>query len=157
MAYSVGSAASKWGAAGNYGTQQDKLHEYNDLVSTFTRIWVGLLGIMVALWFYQRFVLYRRLKLQWDADLDVAHAQWDRDLWKKDDPHTMNARGKKRLLLDLVTDGYDEIARPLERYIAVFVIFGVPAVAMATDYCSQNSGQASQDIVDCQHSCEMVS
>ena len=47
--------------------------------------------------------------------------------------------------------------RPLERYIAVFVIFGVPAVAMATDYCSTNSGHASQDIVDCQHTCEMVS
>ena len=61
-----------------FRTQQDKLHEYNELVSTFTRVWVGLLGVVVALWCYQRFVLYRRLKRHWDADLDTANAQWDR-------------------------------------------------------------------------------
>ena len=33
------------------------------------------------------------------------------DLWKTDDPHVLAARGKKRQLLDLVTEGYDEIAR----------------------------------------------
>jgi hypothetical protein len=36
-------------------------------------------------------------------------------------------------------EAYDEIARPLEPYVIVFIVFGIPACVMATDYCRDNS------------------
>ena len=64
-------------------------------------------------------------------------------------------RTNKRRLLDLITEGYDEIARPLEAYVATFVLFAVPAVVMATDYCEDSSKPESGKI-SCQHGCEMI-
>lgn len=50
-------------------------------------------------------------------------------------------RYTKGKLLSLVKCSYDEVARPLEPYVAVFAFFGIPAIIMATDFCQARSGQ----------------
>jgi len=64
--------------------------------------------------------------------LAEAQEDWDRDLWKRGDKHVEGERYKRRRLLDMASDGYDEIAKPLEAYVAVFILWGAPAALMAT-------------------------
>ena len=197
-------------ASGDYTRQQSALKSYDVLVKTMVQFWLFLLIMMVCAWVYQRFVLFARLKKQWDEDLEEAESDWNRDLWKRSDPvrgheepvssrscppcwcasasytlslcqssrfatckltpplpfacltmhlpplqYVEGQRATKRRLLDLITEGYDEIARPLEAYVATFVLFAVPAVLMASDYCEESSEPASGKI-NCQHACEMV-
>lgn len=40
---------------------------------------------------------------------------------------------------------YEEIARPLEPYVAVLVLFSWPPILMATDYCADRSGAKVRD------------
>jgi len=104
---------------------------------------------MVCLWVYQRFILNR---LQAEAVQGIQQA----DAAEATQVFTGKRPAKTQLLIRLRLRAYDEIVGPLEPYVAVYVLFGVPAVTMATDYCVDNSGRASQDVTDCQHTCEMV-
>ena len=81
--------------------------------AAYLQAWVGFLAVVVVLWVYQRFVLLRRRTADWDASLAGAAGQWDRDLWKKDDPWTQQQRAKKRRLLDTYKEGFNEVAKPL--------------------------------------------
>eukprot|EP00035_Acanthoeca_spectabilis_P028292 m.469958 g.469958 ORF g.469958 m.469958 type:complete len:813 (+) comp29261_c0_seq1:117-2555(+) len=119
-------------AAQQYETARDR---YDSLTQAMLQIWLGLLGLAVALWLCLR-VAFARLVSKWKTAERAAQAQWDRDLWSSDDA---GARLIKQRVLDLMRKGYDDVAKPLEPYIAVFVAFGVPAVVMATDYCRDNS------------------
>lgn len=106
---------------------------------------------------YAGFVLFARLKKEWDGGLDEATSDWDRDLWKTEDSYIAGQRANKRRLLDLIAEGYDEIVRPLEPYVATFVLFGAPAVLMATNWCERRSLPKTADLhVNCQHGSEMV-
>ena len=138
----------------SYTVQQGLLAKYDTLVETFVQVWLGLLGIMVAMWVYQRMFLFEGLKKQWDTGLTEAEEQWDRDLWA-DDEHTRFQRANKRRLLDVIEEGYLEIVKPLEPYVATYIIFGVPAILMATSWCGGHS-EAATPTVNCQHLCEMV-
>ena len=46
----------------------------------------------------------------------------------------------RRRLLEARREAFNEVARPLEPYIAVFVVFAAPAVLMSTTYCDEHSG-----------------
>ena len=67
---------------------------------------------------------------------DESEARWARDLWA---PENQGELLTKRRVFALARDGYAEIAKPLEPFVFVFVIFGVPAIVMATDYCQSGS------------------
>lgn len=66
------------------------------------------------------------------------------------------------------TQGYEEIARPLEPFVFVFVLFGIPACVMASEWCvhesSANSantasasiGYQSESYGTCDVWCELV-
>lgn len=49
-------------------------------------------------------------------------------------------------------EAYHEIVQPLEPYVAVFAVFAIPAIVLATDYCSQRSSDGYM----CQCPCEMA-
>lgn len=100
-----------------------------------SQVWLGLLAAAVLLWACLRYS-FTRLLTEWRAVETEAHKSWDRDYWSDVDT---DVRGRKQRLLDLVKEGYEEVARPLEPYVAVFVVFGVPAIVMATDFCQANS------------------
>ena len=77
-----------------------------------------------------------KLTKLWSRSLVEAEEQWDRDLWA---PSHQGIRQSKRRLLELIKEGYDEIARPLEPFVVIFIFFGVPACVMATDFCQESS------------------
>ena len=133
----------------SFKTQQEALRDYNNTVESTMRIWLYILGFVVVFWAYQRFFLFERLR----SEIQLAV----RDAEKADAGAVFTGkRANTRHLLDLRQQGFDEIARPLEKYVAVFILFGIPAVLMATPWCSANSGKAGEDIVDCQHVMEAV-
>ena len=70
-------------------------------------------------------------------------------LWGNLSLASVQARSTKKKLLDLQKAGITEVAKPLEKYVAVFVVFGVPAIIMATQTCDTGTG-------NCNVICEMV-
>ena len=59
--------------------------------------WLGLFGVCVAAWLYQRYYLHRLLQ-EWGEGVIDAEKQWDRDLWDDSNPETLygNARRRRR-------------------------------------------------------------
>lgn len=130
-------------------TQQEALQDYNTTVERTMRIWLYILAVVVVGWAYQRFFLFERLR----SEIRLAL----RDADEADVGAVFTGkRVSTRHLLVLRQQAFDEIARPLEKYVAIFIFFGIPAAFMATPYCSTNSGKAGEDIVDCQHVMEAV-
>jgi hypothetical protein len=110
--------------------------QFDTLEQTMLRIWLGLLGLAIAIWLGLRWQ-FTRLSSAWRQMRIDAEADWDRDLWAQG---SEGERQMKKRLLDMVKDGFEEVARPLEPFVAVFVLWGVPAMMMATDFCQYQSG-----------------
>ena len=61
-------------------------------------------------------------------------------------------------------ESYDELFRPLEPFVAVFIAFGIPACVMTTDYCRERSkytsvnddGVDTMSIGTCDLTCELI-
>ena len=81
-------------------------------------VWIGLLGVAIVLWFALRWT-YRRLLTKWRIELGAAEALWDRELW---DTSQQGARATKARMQHLVREVFDEVARPLEPYVVVFML-----------------------------------
>ena len=109
--------------------------EYDTLVQQMLLVWCGLLGLAILLWIYLRWT-FMKLTRMWSLSLANAEKQWDRDYWT---PEEQGIRHTKRRMLNIVKEGYDELAHPLEPFVVVFIIFGIPACVMATDFCQNNS------------------
>ena len=136
----------------SYAQQQAALDAYDGLVMTMVQLWLGVLGALLLVWVYQRAV-YHSLMAQYrrahdDADaLTAGESLFEAFLSGK-------VPERQRALLELRKEGYEQLARPLERYIAVFVAFGIPAVVMGLGWCEAMSEPANLT-VSCQHLCEM--
>ena len=137
--------------------------EYNRVLQTMLQVWVGFLCLSIVMWIYLR-RLFVRLLASWQVRLSEAETAWDRDLWA---PHQQGERATKLRLLTISKDAYEELARPLEPFVVVFILFGIPATVMATDYCADNSSSdtnAAQQTYsnnaieygDCNAVCELV-
>jgi hypothetical protein len=113
---------------------------FDSLEQTMLQVWLGLLGVAIATWLGLRWK-FLRLGKAWRHRRISAESQWDRDLWARANE---GQRLAKKRLLDMVRDGFEEVARPLEPFVAVFVLWGVPAMMMATDYCQQRSGASEE-------------
>lgn len=112
---------------------------FNRLVQQMLVVWACFLGVALALWVYMR-VSFHRFIARWRVGLADAEGTWDRELWG---PQDAVVRATKRRLYELVKEAYEEIVVPLEPFVAVFVIFGIPAAMMASTYCFKNSGTQS--------------
>eukprot|EP00041_Stephanoeca_diplocostata_P014191 m.255486 g.255486 ORF g.255486 m.255486 type:complete len:398 (-) comp19616_c0_seq4:151-1344(-) len=118
---------------------------YPWVMATMIRAWLAPFGVSLLLWLLSRF-LYHKLLSDWNQDHKDAIHLWDADL--------DGVRVKRQMrLLDLRREAYNEIARPLEPYIAVFIVFAIPAIVMATDYCQNVSTEKNRY---CQVPCETV-
>lgn len=84
---------------------------FNELMAAMMRVWLGGLGLAIALWLVLRWQ-FVRLSSRFRAMLEEAEEQWNRDLWSEAD---QGERESKKKLLMMVQQGYDEIARPLVR------------------------------------------
>jgi hypothetical protein len=110
-------------------------NEYDTLVQQMLQVWIAFLGMSILLWLYLRWT-FSRLSKSWLLTLTKAEEQWNRELWA---PDQQGERQTKRRFLELTKESYDELFRPLEPFVAVFIVFGIPACVMATDYCREHS------------------
>eukprot|EP00041_Stephanoeca_diplocostata_P042238 m.10488 g.10488 ORF g.10488 m.10488 type:complete len:457 (-) comp7521_c0_seq1:341-1711(-) len=104
-------------------------------VSLMLRIWFVPFSMTLILWLLSRYV-YHLLCVEWKMDFQRATETWNRDLWAEDDQQIRERREK---ILNLRRDAFAELATPLEPYVAIFVVFAIPAIIMSTDYCVQRS------------------
>jgi len=134
--------------------------KYDTLVQQMLQVWIAFLALCILLWFYLRYT-FARLIQGWRVNLSEAEDQWNRDLCATD---LQGVRKTKRRFLELTKETYDELFRPLEPFVAVFIVFGVPACVMATDYCHERSqvstpfeGQAQViKVGKCDAVCELI-
>lgn len=109
--------------------------KYNRLVRSFLLVWDGLLGLAVLLWIVVR-VVHRRALSRWQRRVDTDTANEAVDPWGST---RQSEWGAVRAVRQLERAEYTEVWRPLEAYILIFVLFGVPAVLMSTEYCASHS------------------
>jgi hypothetical protein len=57
--------------------------------------------------------------------------------------HVRSAWDERRQLLEARHEAFNEVAKPLEPYIAVFVVFAAPAIVMSTTTCQSHSGASA--------------
>lgn len=115
-----------------YSSQQ---YLYNKLKEQMLQSWLFFLALVVVLYVASRRMYVMRFN-EWIDSVREKEEEWNRDLWHEG---AKVERTVKVRLVQLIREAYDEIARPLEPYIVVFVVFGIPAVVMATDYCTGQS------------------
>eukprot|EP00040_Diaphanoeca_grandis_P025096 m.138619 g.138619 ORF g.138619 m.138619 type:complete len:435 (+) comp30005_c0_seq3:693-1997(+) len=111
---------------------EDLVQAYDMLTSKFMLVWVVLLGLTILLWSYFR-VIVCKLDNERKATVQSEQERLTDEYCFEDQ---LPMRERKIRLLRLHTERYLEIAKPLERYVVVFLVFGIPAVAMA----ASNSG-----------------
>jgi len=114
-------------------------NRYDTLVQRMLQIWVAFLGLAILLWFYLR-KSYFKIVGQWRRLAEKALLEEADDEWKV----TRRSRWQtQRRVLAAQRGVYAQVARPLELYVLIFVLFGAPAIVMATDFCLSDSGAQS--------------
>eukprot|EP00035_Acanthoeca_spectabilis_P007620 m.139478 g.139478 ORF g.139478 m.139478 type:complete len:1141 (-) comp14018_c0_seq2:130-3552(-) len=132
--WTVGAEA---GARFTHGRQR-----YDALVSTMLWVFNGLLGVTVLAWAGLR-LAYRRAVRRWRLKADAIVHEEEQDVWRE----TRRSEWASRLqLAELQREGYVEIAAPLQPYVLVFLLFGIPAVVMSTNYCQAKSGAVISEL-----------
>eukprot|EP00035_Acanthoeca_spectabilis_P033031 m.21650 g.21650 ORF g.21650 m.21650 type:complete len:1167 (+) comp5717_c0_seq1:171-3671(+) len=114
---------------------------YDSLVQEALQVWNGFLGLAVLMWIGLR-LTYRDAQRSWRD-----HAQTLADA-EEVDPWASTRRGAweaERRLASLQQRALDEVARPLEPFVLIFLLFGTPAVVMSTDYCQERSGVSAAE------------
>eukprot|EP00037_Helgoeca_nana_P031308 m.398176 g.398176 ORF g.398176 m.398176 type:complete len:1112 (+) comp28369_c0_seq2:30-3365(+) len=119
--------------------------QYDTLVQRMLQAWIALLLGAVLAWMLLRRA-YAQLLARSRAVLRTAAKGEASDDW------ALTRRSEwrsSRELVQMQKQAFADVARPLEPYLAVFVVFGVPAIVMATDFCQTRStattGGASAD------------
>lgn len=113
-------------------------NDANDLEAILFRLWLPFLFIVIIVWGFSRVILHWNLN-SWGSDLADAEETWNREYADESDPALQQVRQRQRKLLDLQKFGWLEVARPLEPYVMVFIVFSIPAIVTATDYCINRS------------------
>ena len=109
---------------------------YDNLVRDMLVVWDVVVGVAVGLWIVVRALHHYALRTLRTEEAEVARAE-AADEWAATRQSAWNAR---RSLLETRRDAFNEVAKPLEPYIAVFVVFAAPAVIMSTPFCQNRSG-----------------
>eukprot|EP00035_Acanthoeca_spectabilis_P015826 m.317844 g.317844 ORF g.317844 m.317844 type:complete len:1135 (+) comp16442_c0_seq2:26-3430(+) len=113
---------------------------YDELVRVMLLVWDALLGIAILLWVSLR-IMYRRTILQWRRQAAAVINAANRDAWRDTRQSAWRA---DHASLASVRETYTAVAEPLELYVAVFVVFAVPAVLMSTEFCQQRSSASEK-------------
>lgn len=95
--------------------------KYDALMQLFLQVWTGLLIVAMMMWVYLRWS-YHHLVDAWQA-LSLAETKQEiADAWADTRRSLWRAR---REVLVAQREAYSDVAKPLELYVAVFVLFGV--------------------------------
>jgi hypothetical protein len=109
---------------------------YDTLVRRMLQVWDGLLGVAVIAWGGLR-VAHASAEWSWHRQVRASAMEEEQDEWA--DTRRSHWETKWRLAR-LQKAGYKEVAKPLEPYVLVFIVFGVPAVIMSTTACANHAG-----------------
>jgi hypothetical protein len=120
-------------ASSTFHSQRDA---YDDLVRNMLVAWDIVVGVAVGLWIVLR-VLHLQAIRSLRTEAAAAALAEAADVWADT---RRSAWGVRRRLLEARQEAFNEVAKPLEPYIIVFVLFAVPAVVMSTPFCRDNSG-----------------
>jgi hypothetical protein len=120
-------------ATSNFQRARD---EYDDLVKHMLVAWDVLAGLAIGLWIVLRVAHQRALRELRAEAASAAHAEAV-DVWVDTRRSAWEAR---RRLLEARREAFNDVVKPLELYIVVFVLFAAPAIVMSTTYCQNHSG-----------------
>eukprot|EP00041_Stephanoeca_diplocostata_P014036 m.252075 g.252075 ORF g.252075 m.252075 type:complete len:409 (+) comp19551_c0_seq1:262-1488(+) len=149
LVFERASEASRVAAAFETGVV---LHQYSSLSEEFEyiqsyseflaqkralimRFWLCPMALLVGLWIISRY-MYSNLLREWNSDLSEAEDVWARDLWSAQDQGVVSLR---RQLFHLRKQACEEIVKPLDPYVVVFVVFAIPGIVLTTDWCAAHS------------------
>ena len=127
----------------------DTILDYNQLVEKLTYTWLAFFVFAIILWIIFRALVWKR-RQEWNEAYTKATEQWSRDLWDEDSKPILE---RKTFLINQQRISFEEIAKPLERYVWVFFLFLPPVILLATSYCVHHSGEGKYA---CSNSAEMV-
>ena len=113
--------------------------QYDKLVQNMLIAWDILVGCAIVLWLVLRLMHHRVVNAFRTQAKAVARAEAN-DIWVDT---RRSAWAARRRLLQEQQKGFAEVAKPLEPYIAVFVVFAVPAFVMSTTFCQNNSRESN--------------
>jgi hypothetical protein len=112
-------------------------NSYDSLVRNMLVAWDLIVGVAVVLWIALRVLHLHVLRALRSEVAAMARAE-SNDEWRDTRRSAWEAR---RLLVKVRGDAFAEVAKPLEPYIFVFVVFSVPAIVMSTAFCQSHSGE----------------
>jgi hypothetical protein len=98
--------------------------------------WDVFVGVAILLWLVLR-LLHCFGLWQLGIEATLAEEAEEADVWAGTRRSAWEAR---RRLWEARREAFVEVAKPLEPYIAVFVLFAAPAFIMSTSYCQSHSG-----------------
>jgi hypothetical protein len=113
--------------------------QYDKLVRDMLVVWDGVVGVAVGLWVALRISHVRALRAL-RFEVDVAARAEGLDTWRDTRQSAWSAR---RALLEAQREAFNEVAKPLEPYVFVFVVFAAPAFVMSTSFCQKHSGASA--------------
>jgi len=109
----------------------------------------GLFVFAIILWLIMRLCILRPLRLNWKNSYAIAEKQWSRDYWDESDKPQLELKQK---LMVVQQRNFEDVGKPLERYVWVFIMFSPPAVVLALPYCAEHTNLFQT----CQAPTEMV-
>jgi hypothetical protein len=118
---------------------QNARNAYDNLVRNMLVAWDSFVGVAVGMWVVLR-VLHRRALLSLRTEATAAANAEAADVWRD---LRRSVWGARRRLLEARQEAFNEVAKPLEPYIIVFVLFAAPAFVMSTPFCQEHSGAST--------------
>jgi hypothetical protein len=116
-------------------TFENERNAYDNLVRHMLVAWNVLVGVAVGLWVWLRALHLHALRALRTETAAAAQAE-AADEWGETRRSVWEAR---QHLLKARKQAFNEVAKPLEPYIAVFLLFAAPAFVMSTRFCQTHS------------------
>ena len=134
--------------------------EYKTMEEALMDGWVAVFGIFAVMWGGLNWQL-RRFNEAWAAAKLETKEEWQHeDRWIAPGTAVHDARARKQQLLNLQKQSCEEVVLPLAPYVWTFGAFSIPAILMATDYCTDQSERvntrSSGPALPCYTGCYMV-
>jgi hypothetical protein len=101
--------------------------EFDHLLQEMLQVWLGVLGTAIVLWGSLRWAHHRRL-VAWREQHAIAAKLEAEDEWVETRRTQWEAH---RTLHRLQQDAYRDVTRPLEPYVLIFILFGIPVSALS--------------------------
>lgn len=133
-------------------TLNQDVYNYNTYVMLFIRTWISFVVLAMILWTGLRLYLRHLLK-EWK---NVFEEKSNMLILTPKDSKPDIGQANARILLQKKREGYLEIAAPLEPFVAVFILFSIPAIVMATAYCKKSTNFYAGQKVSCNQICELI-